>query len=135
LLVLAAAKLSRVLGYLQKTKGENLRLQPEGILQVEAYVDALFAPHSNSKSHTGIAVFIGNAMVFAASQKQKCVTKSPTESVELFEEFFHFVMNTEKKSPLIYQDSTSAISLVTKGGGVVLMKSQGMHEFVPGSCG
>jgi hypothetical protein len=108
-------------------------LKPQGLLQVEAYVDASFAPHSDSKSHTGIAVFIGGAMVFAASQKQKCITKSPTESelvglmdnvsfIELFEEFFRFVMNTEKKSPIIYQDSTSVISLVTKGGGVVRTK-------------
>ncbi len=43
-------------------------------------MDASFALHSDSKSHTGIAVFIGGAMVFAASQKQKCVTKSPMES-------------------------------------------------------
>jgi hypothetical protein len=40
----------------------------------------------------------------------------------MFEEFFHFVMNTEKKCPLIYQDSTLVISLVTKGGGVVQTK-------------
>jgi hypothetical protein len=62
-------------------------------------------------------------LVFAASQKQKCVTKSSTESelvaltdnlgfVELFE-FFSFTVNWEKKMPpLIYQDSTSVISLV-----------------------
>ncbi len=72
-------------------------------------------------------------MVFAASRKQKCVTKSPTESelvgltdnvsfIELFEDFFHFITHTEKQTPLIYQDSTSVISLVTKGGGIVRMK-------------
>jgi hypothetical protein len=31
-------------------------------------------------------------------------------------------MNAEKKCPLIFQDSTSVISLLTKGGGVVRMK-------------
>ncbi len=107
-----------------------MQLIPKGLLQVEAYVDASFALHADSKSHTGIAVFIRGAMVFAASQKQKCVTKSPTESelvalmdnvsfIELFEEFFRFITNTEKKSPMIYQDSTSVLSLVPKGGGVV----------------
>jgi hypothetical protein len=101
-----AGKLSRVLGYLKRTKEETLRLKPAGILQVTAYVDASFAPHSDSKSHTGIVIFIGGAMVFAASRKQKCVTKSPTESelvgltdnvsfIELFEEFFCFVTHTE----------------------------------------
>ncbi len=128
-----AAKLSRVLGYLKKTRGETLRRRPAGMLQVTAYVDASFAPHSDSKSHTGIVIFIGGAMVFAASRKQKCVTKSPTESelvgltdnisfIELFKVFFCFVTHTEKRSPLIYQDSTSVISLVTKGGGVVRTK-------------
>ena len=43
--------------------------------------------------------------------------------VELFEEFFSFIVNREKKMPpLIYQDSTSVISLVTKGGGIVHTK-------------
>ncbi len=108
-------------------------MQPKGILQVTAYMDASFASHYDSKSHTGVAVFIGGAMVFAASQKQKCITKSPTESelvglmdnvsfIELFEEFFCFITHTEKQFHLIYQDSTSVILLVTKGGGVVCTK-------------
>ena len=66
--------------------------------------------------------------------KKKCVTKSPTESelvtltdnigfIELFEEFFNFIINREEKiPPLIYQDSTSVISLVMKGGGIVRTK-------------
>jgi hypothetical protein len=100
---------------------EVLRLKPKGILGVEAYVNAAFAPHADSKSHTGVAIFL--ALVFAASQKQKCVTKSPTESelvtltdsigfIELLEEFFSFAIFREKKmTPLIYQNSTSVISL------------------------
>jgi hypothetical protein len=68
------------LGYLQATRQKVLRLRPSGILGVEAYVDAAFTPHADSKSHTGLAIFIGRALVFAASRKQKCVTKSPTES-------------------------------------------------------
>ncbi len=127
-------KLEYLLGYLQATKHEVLRLQPSGVLKIEAYVDAAFAPHVDSKSHTGVAIFIGGALVFAASKKQKCVTKSPTESelvtltdnigfIELFEEFFSFIINREEKiPPLIYQDSTSVISLVTKGGGIVRTK-------------
>jgi hypothetical protein len=127
-------KLEYLLGYLQATRHEVLKLSPSGVLGVEAYVDAAFAPHADSKSHTGVAIFIGGALVFAASRKQKCVTKSPTESelfaltenigfVELFEEFFSFIVNREKKMPpLIYQDSTSVISLVTKGGGIVRTK-------------
>ena len=43
-------------------------------------MDAAFAIHSDSKSRTGVAVFVGGALVYAASRKQKCMTKSPMES-------------------------------------------------------
>lgn len=127
-------KLEYLLGYLQAMKHEVLRLKPSGVLRVEAYVDAAFAPHADSKLHTGATIFIGGALVFAASQKQKCITKIPTESklvaltdnigfIELFEEFFSFIIYQEEKMPpLIYRDSTSDISLVTKGGGIVRTK-------------
>ena len=40
-----------------------------------------------------------------------------------FEDFFSFIINREEKMPpLIYQDSTSVISLVIKGGGIVRTK-------------
>ena len=121
-----------MLGFLKRTKDEVFILRPSD-LELLAFIDAAFASHPDSKSHTGIAIFIGGVLVFAASRKQKCVTKSPTESelvaltdnigfVELFAEFFSFITNTEVKSPMIYQDSTSVISLVTKGGGVVRTK-------------
>lgn len=125
-------KLYRLLGFLKRTKDEVFILRPSD-LELLAFIDAAFASHPDSKSHTGIAIFIGGVLVFAASRKQKCVTKSPTESelvaltdnigfVELFAEFFGFTTITEVKSPMIYQDFTSVISLVTKGGGVVRTK-------------
>ncbi len=69
-------------------------------------------------------------MVYASSRKQKCMTKSPTESelvaltdnlglIELFEEFLSFIQNRSMETPTIYQDSSSVIMLITKGGGVV----------------
>jgi hypothetical protein len=60
-------KLEYLLGYLQSTRHEVLCLKPSGILGVEAYVDAAFAPHADSKSHMGVATCIGGALVFAAS--------------------------------------------------------------------
>ncbi len=47
---------------------------------MEVYVDAAFASHVDSKSQSGVAIFLGGAMVFGASRKQKCITKSPMES-------------------------------------------------------
>lgn len=126
-------KLLRLLGYLQATAGKKLLLRPAGVFRVEAYVDAAFAIHGDSKSHTGIAVFVGGALVYAALRKQKCMTKSPTKSelvaltdnvgfVELFEEFLSFLLNVKERTPIIYQDCTSVIDLVTKGGGIVRTK-------------
>ena len=72
-------------------------------------MDAAFAIHSDSKSHTGVAVFVGGALVYAASRKQKCMMKSPTESelvalmdnvgfMELFEEFLSFLLNIKERT-------------------------------------
>jgi len=125
-------KLLRVLGYLKRTKKRVLILKI-GQYQDLFALDAAFAMHPDAKSQTGITVFLGGALVFAASRKQKCVTKSPTDSelvalsdnvqfIELFAEFIAFVTNTEIRAPLIYEDCTAVISLVTEGGGIARTK-------------
>eukprot|EP00590_Aulacoseira_subarctica_P002999 CAMPEP_0172416062 /NCGR_PEP_ID=MMETSP1064-20121228/2499_1 /TAXON_ID=202472 /ORGANISM="Aulacoseira subarctica , Strain CCAP 1002/5" /LENGTH=671 /DNA_ID=CAMNT_0013153423 /DNA_START=324 /DNA_END=2338 /DNA_ORIENTATION=+ len=126
-------KLRRVLGYLKRTKKQVLILKIGDLRKLTAFIDAAFASHPDAKSQTGIAVFMGRALVFAASRKQKCVTKSPTDSelvalsdnihfVELFNEFMAFITNTNLEKPLIYEDCKAVISLVTEGGGVVRTK-------------
>ncbi len=92
-------------------------------MRVHAYVDALYVLQDDSKSH------IGGYLVYASSRKQKYVTKSPTEAelvgltnniglVELFEEFLAFMAARGSMVPMIYQDSSSVVSLVMKEGGV-----------------
>jgi hypothetical protein len=126
-------KLYRVLGYLKATKERKFQLKPLEPLQVHIYIDAAFAPHKDGKSHTGIAVFIGGTLVYAASRKQKCITKSPSDSelvaltdnisfAELFSEFLEFITNTHNTKPLIFEDCTAVISLVTLGGGAARTK-------------
>jgi hypothetical protein len=118
-----------VLGYLQSTKLMKYNIKPTQLLGVIAYVDAAFATHEDSKSHLGVAVFVAGILVFTSSKKQGCVTKSPTESklvaltdnlgfIELFEEFINFLVNDHIRTPIIYQDSSSVVKLVTHGGGV-----------------
>jgi predicted small secreted protein len=122
-------KMSKLLGYLKGTEDYVMRLKPNALFRVVAYVDANFSAHPDGKSHSGIVVKVGGAPVFFGSKKQKCVSKSPTEAelvalsdnvgfVELFAEFVAFVTNSEQMKPLIYQDSTSVITMVTEGGGV-----------------
>jgi hypothetical protein len=68
-------------------------------------------------------------VVYAASWKQKCVIKSPTEAelvgltdnlgfMDLFQEFVMFLVGAKMRLPIVHQDSTSVITLVTQGGGV-----------------
>jgi hypothetical protein len=100
---------------------------------LEAYIDASFALHPDGKSHTGVVILLGEVGVFFASRKQKCVSKSPTEAelvalsdnvgfVELFHKFVSFVLNCKIDTPMVYQDNTSVISLVTAGGGMMRTK-------------
>jgi hypothetical protein len=122
-------RLWRVLGYLKSTVGLKYNIVPKGPLAIVAYVDAAFATHEDSKSHSGVAVFVAGMLVYVSSRKQRCVTKSPTESelvaltdnigmIELFDEFITFLVNDKIPTPVIFQDSSSVVSLVTQGGGI-----------------
>ena len=73
-------KLRQVLGYLKRMMNWVFTLQHSDWKRLVAYIDAAFAAHYDAKSHTGVTLFMGNALVYAASGKQKCVTKSPTDS-------------------------------------------------------
>jgi hypothetical protein len=89
---------------------------------VHAYVEAAFALHNDSKSHTGVVIYVGGYVVYALSRKQKCMTKSPTEAklvgltnniglIELFEEFLGFVTDRKPMDHVIFQDSPLVVSL------------------------
>jgi hypothetical protein len=79
-------------------------------------------------------VRVGGASVYFGSKKQKCVSKSPTEAelvalsdhvgfVELFGELVNFILNESRSiPPVVFQDSTSVIDMITSGGGVTRTK-------------
>jgi hypothetical protein len=121
-------KLERVLGYLKWIEEQVLVLRPCVTGEVVAYVDAAYAIHNDSKSHTGVIIYVGGTLVYVSSRKQKCVSKSPTEDepigltdnlglIELFHKFVEFVTMEKVKPPTIYQDCNAVVMLVTKGGG------------------
>lgn len=108
-----------------------LRKQTNSELQM--YVDAAYALHTDSKSHTGVALYVGETMVFISSKKQKCMSKSPTEAelialtdnlgfAELFQEFMEFIMMKKLEPPTVYQDCNAVVALITKGGGITRTK-------------
>mmetsp|Transcript_9001 Transcript_9001/g.13045 ORF Transcript_9001/g.13045 Transcript_9001/m.13045 type:complete len:209 (-) Transcript_9001:1-627(-) len=127
------SKLERLLGFLRNTKTRKLYLRGMSSRQLMAFIDAAFALHFDSKSHTGVLFVIGGVVVYVASRKQKCIAKSPTEAelvgltdnlglVELFHEFISFLFGKPIPIPIVYQDCTSVISLVTRGGGITRTK-------------
>jgi hypothetical protein len=46
-------KLVHLLGYLQRTREQNLILRLQKVFKIEAYVDASFAIYMDGKSHSG----------------------------------------------------------------------------------
>jgi hypothetical protein len=63
------SKLHRVLGYLKGMREHTLVLHLLGENRIMAYVDAAYAIHDDSKSHSGMVVYIGNAMVYTSLKK------------------------------------------------------------------
>ncbi len=127
------AKLNRVLGYLKGTTDRTLLLRSHKEPIIRAYVDAAYALHTDSKSHTGVVIYVGETLSYVSPRKQKCMSKSPTEAeliglsdnlgrVDLFQEFVEFLTMRKVKTPVIYQYCQAVVSLVTKGGGITRTK-------------
>jgi hypothetical protein len=92
-------KLLRMLGYLKHMCGRTLMLKAtDTTCDIVAYMDAVYALHSDSKSHSGVIIYVGGTLCYISSRKQKCMSKSPKQAelialmdnlglVELFQEF------------------------------------------------
>jgi hypothetical protein len=120
-------KLRKLQEYLKATGDMELRIKPEGDLQVYASADASFGTFKDGKSNTGIAISIGknNAPVLVKSIKQKSVANSSTTAeliafstaleevlwlVELLNE-----LGFEQRPVEIEQDNQSTMRLIEKG--------------------
>jgi hypothetical protein len=126
-------KLMRVLGYLSGTQEATLILRATRKPVVTAYVDAAYAIHNDSKSHSGVIIYVGQTLAYVSLRKQKCMSKSPTEAelialtdnvglVELFKEFVEFLMMQNIETPIVYEDCNAVVSLITLAGGVTRTK-------------
>jgi hypothetical protein len=121
------SKLERLLKYLNGTREQVLVLQPSGDEAIAGYIDASFGCHSDGKSHSGLVVTLYGCTVLCMSSKQKIVTKDSTEAelVALSDKVMNVLQcydflrhqGVDCEIPRIFQDNTSTITLVTKGGG------------------
>ncbi len=57
-----------------------MKLNPQGVFGVVAYIDASFSTHQDRKLHSVVIMIVGGAPFYLSLKKQKCVSKSPTEA-------------------------------------------------------
>jgi hypothetical protein len=102
------------------------------IKRIVAYIDAAFAAHEDGKGQSGGAIFVGNTLVEVLTRKQKCAARDSTEAelvalsdmvldVGWHQEWYR-EQGYDLEIPLVYQDNTSTITLVTEGGGKMRTK-------------
>ena len=91
------------------------------------YIDVAFGCYSDGKGQAGCYTMLNKTLVNEITKKLKMVTKDSTDSelVALSDHVHEAMVMTEfleaqgmkLKTPVIYQDNASTITLVTKGGG------------------
>jgi hypothetical protein len=126
-------KLTRILGYLKSTIDKKRMITKDNEMKrVTAHIDAAFAAHADGKGQSGGAIFVGNTLVEVLTRKQICAARDSTEAelvalsdmvldVQWHDEWYQ-EQGYHLERPLIYQDNTSTITLVTTGGGKMRTK-------------
>ena len=119
------SKLLRVLKYLCATPSLGIALQCDDPINIQSYIDASYAPHSDFRSHTGMVVSLGRGPIDVASTKQKINTKSSAEAelIALSDKASHVIWCREFliaqghniPAAVIHQDNQSTITLASNG--------------------
>jgi len=133
-------RLKRVLGYLQSSLATVRKISGQPFNRVEAYIDAAFACHADGKGQSGAVIMVGGTAVETITRKQKCVARDSTEAelvaleallldVEWHHEWFKG-QGYDLERPLVHQDNTSTITLVTQGGGKMRNKTMRVKQAV-----
>jgi hypothetical protein len=118
-------KIKRVLEYLNGTIDLKLRVEVKDLRVMRWFVDAAHMVHWDCKGQTGAAMTMGRGAVLSYSWKQKCNTKSSTEtelvgvddaiSNILWSLYFLQEQGCGTEHAIIYQDNKSAILLESNG--------------------
>jgi hypothetical protein len=118
-------KLKRLSSYLNATKDLKLLLKADLPFKLRCYVDASYAVHVDGKGRTGNVVTLGTGAFKTMSIKHNIVTKSSTEAEivgvsdgmgsNLGLMYLMQEQGYDIKPLILYQDNTSAITLMKKG--------------------
>jgi hypothetical protein len=73
-------KLKKMIGFLDYTKEDTLKLDCDDDGTINWHLDAAFAVHKDAKSHTGATMSLGSGAITSISTKQKINTRSSTEA-------------------------------------------------------
>ena len=118
-------KLTRVLGFLEKTINDERIIGATDLNTLYTWVDASYGVHPDMKSHTGGNMSYGLGTLHTKSSKQKLNTKSSTEAelvgVSEYLPYNIWMTNFLEKqgykptSNVIYQDNQSAMRMEING--------------------
>ena len=118
-------KLTRVLGYLEKTLKDKRKIGTIDLQNLVTWVNASYAPHKDMKSHTWGVMSFGHGALHTRSSEQKLNTKSSMEAelvgVSDYLPYNIWMSNFLKeqgynlKSNVLYQDNQSAIRMEVNG--------------------
>ena len=116
----------KALKYLHGTSTKGITFRRDSTHEIMTYADAAFNVHPDSKSHSGIIIFLSGGPVHFRSSKQKLVTKSTTEAeLVAFDDALDMTMWISEicqqigyrfsKPCLLFQDNQSAIHILNQG--------------------
>ena len=118
-------KLKRVLKYLYGTRHMKLNLTADGLDTLTWWVDASYAVHWDSRSHTGMVMSLGLGAAMSGSWRQKLNTGSSTEAELVgIDDALKYIMwglyflqaqGHEIKKNILMQDNKSTILMATNG--------------------
>ena len=121
------ARALHIASYLKATQHDSMIVRAIGKdVVVSTYTDAAYDVHLDSKSHSGVTVFVGEAgcAIYSSSNKQHCVTRSSTDAEivacevgALLGSYYRDVLQELGiiADVLQFQDNQSCITLCGKG--------------------
>ena len=120
-------KLSRVVGWLKRTKNDVCVIGADSLSKLFTWIDAAYAVHDNMRGHTGGVISMGYGIIHGRSGMQKINTKSSTESelvgvskyipYNLWLMMFLEAQGYGIQDNIIFQDNKSAILMEKRKKG------------------